>query len=75
MNNKRTYPYTSDDIRAIADRLDEIIGGLGSPDLEEESDWLWGVTVEVWHEDQVVGHVKAHGDGWMGFYPLAVTGD
>lgn len=72
MNSNRNYPYSADELREIADHVDAIVEALGGGDLPD-GDWRWGVTVEVWHEDTLVGHVKPHGDAWLGFYPKAVA--
>lgn len=75
MSSTQVFPQTSSDLRGIADQVDVIMavldpGGLG--DLEN-GDWRWGVSVKVWYEDSLVGYIKPHSDGWLGFYPLAVT--
>jgi len=70
----RAIPYTSDDLRAIADNIDEIVNDLG--DLGDLGDWRWGLTVEIYDPEvpeSVVGHIKAHPDGWFGFYPVEAT--
>lgn len=72
MTKYRTIPYTSDDLRGIADKIDEIIKVLETDDAYlGPGDWRWGVTIEV--EDPewsgVVGEIRPHGDGWLAFYP------
>lgn len=71
----RTIPYTSDDLRAIADKLDEIITAIGDRDILTDGDWRWGLSVEVFDADlaQTAGHIKPHPDGWLGFYPTEVS--
>lgn len=72
----RTIPYTSDDLRAIADRLGEITAAIGGEEILADDDWRWGLTVEVYDPEvpeTVVGYVKPHPDGWLGFYPTEVT--
>lgn len=68
----RGIPYTSDDLRLAADRVDEIIAAVGDGDLED-GDWRWGVSVEVTDENGwAIGHVRPFSDGWLGFYPIVV---
>ena len=72
--SKRDIPYTSNDLRDIANRIDEIVGALGGGDIDDGS-WIWGLSVDVTDDDGYsVGLVRPHGDGWLGFYPNAVDG-
>lgn len=76
MTRYRDVPYTSDDLREIAEQVDRIVKALNPEDeYLEEGDWRWGVIVEVFDPelDVSVGQVKAHGDGWLGFYPKEAT--
>ena len=69
----RTIPYTSNDLRRIATRIDKVIGAVGDTDLEDY-DWRWGLKVAIFDDDgQVVGHIKPTDDGWLGFYPVEVS--
>ncbi|MEV8269129.1 hypothetical protein AB0P19_02205 [Microbacterium oleivorans] len=74
----RDVPLTSSDLRHIADKVDEILTAV-NPDDEELStgDWRWGLKVIIWNDggdiDDVAGEVAPHGDGWLGFYPNAIT--
>lgn len=70
--SNRTYPYSADELRGIADKIDEVISALGGDELPA-GDWRWGVTVDIYHEGGLVGRIKAHGDSWLGFYPQAVS--
>lgn len=77
MTKYREIPYTSGDLRGIADTIDEIIAALNPADeYLEEGDWRWGVTVQVvdLEGEEIVGEVRAHGDGWLAFYPKEATG-
>lgn len=72
---RRPYPFTSSDLRDIADRVEEIENAFPGEATDIPADsWLWGLSVEVLDEgDQFVGHVRPYGDGWLGFYPLEVS--
>lgn len=65
MNN---IPFLPDDLRATADKVDEILSVLGTEDLPDD-DWRWGVRVQVTINGWDVGYVAPYGDGWLGFYP------
>lgn len=67
----RDYPYTADDLRRIADQVEQITTAIGDP--EGVGDWRWGVTVDVFDEDGVtpLGQMRIH-DEWLGFYPKAL---
>lgn len=73
----RDYPLTSDDLRYLADKTDEILAVV-SPEGGElsDGDWRWGLQVTVWNQDgddtDVAGVVAPHGDGWIGFYPKGI---
>lgn len=74
----RDYPLTSDDLRYLADRTDEILAVVSPEDGElKDGDWRWGLSVTVWNQDgddgDVGGTVAPHGDGWIGFYPKEIT--
>lgn len=76
MIRRREVPYSSSDLRDIADRVDKIVTALNpGDDFLPEGDWRWGLTVEVFDPDfdTSVGQVKAHGDGWLAFYPWGAT--
>lgn len=63
-------PLTSDDLRRIADRFDEIVNDL--PEHTEalpDDHWMWGLKVDVFEEGYKVGEVRPYHDGWLGFYP------
>lgn len=74
---KRDYPLTSDDLRHLADKTDEILAVVAPEggDLQD-GDWRWGLSVTVWNLDgddgDVAGVVAPHGDGWIGFYPTGI---
>lgn len=71
--HKRDIPFTSDDLRRVADQIDTITRAVGDDDLAVD-DWRWGLQVVVLDEDgKAVGQVKPTGDGWLGFYPIGVT--
>lgn len=71
----RSIPYTSSDLRRIADQMDEVIAVLGGVDLLTDSDWRWGLTVDIFDEFGTrMGQIKPYGDGWLGFYPSEVNG-
>ena len=77
MTKYRTIPYTSSDLRGIADKIDEIISVLEPEDgFLEDGDWRWGVGVAVQdpESDTIVGEIRPHGDGWLAFYPKEATG-
>ena len=72
MSDQRTYPYTPDDLRRIADRIDEITTTIGAEDLTEGG-WRWGLTVDIYDdEDNLVGQLRPAATGWLGFYPKEV---
>lgn len=66
----RTYPYTSDDLRYIADRIDEVLNGIHPVDQDlKENDWRRGLTVDIFDDaNHPVGQIRPEGDGWLGFY-------
>ncbi|HIF05970.1 MAG TPA: hypothetical protein EYQ64_03185 [Gemmatimonadetes bacterium] len=73
----RDYPLTSDDLRHLADRVEEVVSAVGGADGElEDGDWRWGLSVTIWNLDgddtDVAGYVRPHGDGWLGFYPRSI---
>ena len=71
----RSWPYTPEDLRSLADKVDEILAGL-NPTGEDltDGDWRWGVTVDVFDDgDSPAGQVRPYGDGWLGFYPREVS--
>lgn len=73
----RDYPLTSDDLRYLADKTDEILAVVNPPDGElNDGDWRWGLIVTVHNqdgdEDDVAGVIAPHGDGWLGFYPKGI---
>ena len=70
----RRWPYMPEDLKALAERVDEIISTIAPDNDLPDDDWRWGVSVEVILDDLVAGHVRPHGDGYLGFYPLEVTG-
>lgn len=68
----RDYPYTADDLRYIADKVEDITDAIGGGDLTE-GDWRWGLSVDVFDDgDEIAGQVRPHGDGWIGFYPKGI---
>lgn len=71
--NKRSIPYTADDLRTIADKVDEIVAQIGEGLLEED-DWRWGLIVDVVEPEsgEIVGQIRPWGDGWLAFYPHGV---
>ena len=78
---RRDYPLTSDDLRHLADRVQDVVTAVGRPedgDLKD-GDWRWGLSVTIWNLDgddsDVAGYVRPHGDGWLGFYPNAVASE
>lgn len=69
----RDVPFTSSDLREAADRIDEVLTVVGGEDLPD-NDWRWGLTVDIFDDaSEVVGQLRPHGDGWIGFYPKAIT--
>lgn len=72
---ERVYPHTADDLRAIAERMELIVSEVGKDgDDWYEDDWRYDLTVDINDEfGNTIGHVKAHGDGWLGFYPKEVA--
>ncbi len=74
----RDYPLTSDELRHIADRIDEVLAVVApeSGDLLD-GDWRWGLTVKIWNQDgdddDIAGVIAPYGDGWFGFYPNAIA--
>lgn len=76
MTRYRTIPYTSDDLRAIADNVEAVVSALGPEDgFLEDGDWRWGVAVDIFDPEGegIVGQVKPVSDGWFGFYPKEAT--
>lgn len=73
--SNRVYPWTSEDLRRVADKMDVITSEVGKDNEEWPSDdWRYGLSVEVLDDmDNVIGYVKAYPDGWLGFYPNEVT--
>lgn len=68
----RNIPYTASDLRFIADEIDKVEHAIGGDELGD-GDWRWGVSVSIHDDDgSVTGTLRPHGDGWLGFYPLAV---
>lgn len=70
---KRTFPYTSDDLRKIAAQIDEIEASIGGVEDSLEDDWRWGLSVTITLDELPAGNYKACGYGWMGFYPHEVA--
>jgi hypothetical protein len=73
----RDFPLTPDDLRAQADRVEEILSVVNTADGDlPENDWRWGLTVTVWNQDgdqeDVAGTIAPCGDGWLGFYPKGI---
>ena len=73
----RDFPLTSDDLRYLADRTDEILAVVSPVDGElPDNDWRWGLSVTVWNQDgdesDVAGVIAPCGDGWIGFYPNSI---
>lgn len=69
----RDYPYAAEDLRRIADQVDEVVSALDGIDLDGPQDWKWGLTVDILDVgDTRVGQIKPYGDGWLGFYPVEV---
>lgn len=72
---KRNIPWTPEDLRLIAYKMDEVLSVVGG-EFEEDSDWRWGLTVEITDEfGSTVGIIKPYMDGWLGFYPNEVNDD
>lgn len=73
---KRDYPLTAEDIRHIADRVDEVLAVVGPDGELTDDDWRWGLTVTIWNQDgdqgDVAGVLAPHGDGYFGFYPRGI---
>jgi hypothetical protein len=75
---KRDYPLTADDLRHVADRVDEILKVVDpeGDSIIPDGDWRWGLAVTIWNQGgddhDVAGVVAPHGDGWLGFYPRAI---
>lgn len=68
----RDIPYTSDDLRYIAEQIENVTDDLPKTDLED-GDWRWGLTVEIFDDGgDTVGQLRPHGDGWIGFYPKEI---
>lgn len=72
---KRDVPLTSDDLRHVADRVDEVLKVVGT-DILPDGDWRWGLTVTVWNldgdDEDIAGVIAPHSDGWIGFYPHGI---
>lgn len=68
-------PYTSEELRALADRVDEITNGLILQEILEEDDFRWGLTCSVYLDGYVVGMVASHPDGFFGFFPESWSKD
>lgn len=63
-------PFTGDELRTIADRIDEIINDLPDhTDSLPDDHWMWGLAVDVFTDGYKVGQVRPYPDGWIGFYP------
>ena len=71
---ERSWPYTAEDLRSIADRVDTVMTALDPQADLPDGDWRWGVTVDIFDDSgDLAGHVKPYGDGWLGFYPGEVS--
>lgn len=73
----RDFPMTPDDLRHVADRVDEILAVVNPVGGDiPDGDWRWGLSVTVWNlggdSGDIAGVVAPHGDGWIGFYPEGV---
>lgn len=69
---KRGVPLSAEELRGIADHVEEILTALGGEDLPDD-DWRWGVSVEVRDEHgYVVGYIKPCNFGYLGFHPAEV---
>lgn len=69
----RSIPYTSDDLRYIADQIDKVLEVVGG-ELSDD-DWRCGLTVDILDDmGYRVGQIRPYGDGWLGFYPSEVNG-
>lgn len=68
------FPHTSLDLQRIAGQLDDINMTIGDVENIPDDDWRWGLSVTIYDDSgHIAGHVKPHGDGWLGFYPSAVS--
>lgn len=74
----RSYPYTADDLRMIADRMDEIEKAIeGGFSAVEDGSWKWGLSVDVFIDtsEALAGQLRTDGDGWIGFYPYEIASE
>jgi hypothetical protein len=70
----RSWPYTPDELRTLADKVEEVLNTLDPKGDIPDGDWRWGVTVDILDEHgDPAGTVKPYGDGWLGFYPREVN--
>lgn len=63
-------PFSSGDLRYIADQIDEVLNDLKVFEDLPEDDWRWGISVKI--RDEMawdLGEIRPHVDGWLGFYP------
>lgn len=68
-------PYTAEELRALADRVEEITDSLNLPSALEDDDYRWGLTCSVFVDGYVEGLIAAHPDGYFGFFPESWSND
>ena len=72
-----TFPLTADDLRRIADFMDEVQAKITNGQTHEpgDGDWRWGLRVDIFGDlaeaptEDTIGHLTYHPDGWFAFYP------
>lgn len=74
MTRKVSIPYTADDLIRIGNMVHGIVEQIEPKDgagFLEDGDWRWNMTVDVIdpERNESVGQIRAHGDGWLAFYP------
>ena len=67
--NDSYVPLSQDNLRHAAEMIDTIADWL--PDLDDPKTWAHDVHVDVRDDGgQKIGEIRAHGDGWWGFWPM-----
>jgi hypothetical protein len=71
----RTYPYTAEDLRSIADDMDKILATVdpNGDVILGAGDWRLALTVDITDDGgNSIGQIRPSRDGWLGFYPKEV---
>ena len=72
----RNYPFSGDDLIAIGqivNQVTQMITPLDPNSGDPRNEYIHSVRVKLTYEDMVVGEISDY-EGWLGFYPVEITG-